>query len=174
MAESGARLRTRRAILDAAVTALAGNPAATLADIAVVANVGRTTVHRYFPERSDLIRAISLDFLEKVEAATEAARLDDGPVPEALRRLCQEYFEFGELFTLPELVDVPEADRSVLRLVERGHREGTVDPDLEPAWVLRLVQTLLATTWSYARDTDTPKHQALTLCLHTLTKSLTP
>jgi AcrR family transcriptional regulator len=68
-AESGTRARTRRAILDAAVVLLAGDPTASLGDVAAAAGVGRTTVHRYFPERSDLLAAISTDVLDKVEAA---------------------------------------------------------------------------------------------------------
>lgn len=184
VAESGARLRTRRAILDAAVTALAKNSSATLADIAVVANVGRTTVHRYFPERSDLIRAVSTDALDKIAAGTERAKLDDGPAPEALNRVCQEYFELGDVFTLfftlPELMTAPEwqddtdADRALLQLVERGHAEGTIDRQLEPAWVQQLVWSLLFTAWSHVRDQGAPKHHALSLCLRTLAKSIAP
>lgn len=182
--ESGTRLRTRRAILDAAVVTLAKNPSATLADIAVTAKVGRTTVHRYFPERSDLIRAISLDSLEKIAAATERAKLDDGPAPEALSRVCQEYFEFGDLFTLfftmPELVNAPEwqeetdADHAVRRLVERGHAEGTIDPVMPPEWVGQLAWSLLFTAWSHTRDQGAPKHEALSLCLRTLAKTIAP
>ncbi|UMO99431.1 TetR/AcrR family transcriptional regulator [Amycolatopsis sp. EV170708-02-1] len=77
--ETGVRARTRRAILDAAIETLIKQPSATLADIAAAANVGRTTVHRYFAERSDLIDAISHDALDKVSQSTERARLDDGP-----------------------------------------------------------------------------------------------
>jgi len=184
VAESGARLRTRRAILDAAVEALAENAAATLSDIAVVANVGRTTVHRYFPERSDLITAISADALDKVATATERARLDDGEAPEAMSRLCQECFELGDLFTLfftvPELVSRPaweqdtDADRALVRLVERGHAEGTVDKEMDPAWLQQLLWSLLFTAWSHVRDNGVPKHHALSLCLRTLAKSIAP
>lgn len=184
VAESGARLRTRRAILDAAVVALAENASATLADIAVVANVGRTTVHRYFPERSDLIAAISTDALEKVAAATERAKVDEGEVPAALSRLCQEFFEFGDVFmlsfTMPELLTDPEwqeegdTDRALARLVKRGHAEGTVDKEMEPAWVQQLVWSLLFTAWSHVRDDGAPRHHALSLCLRTLAKSIAP
>lgn len=73
LVESGTRVRTRRAILDAAVSALTRNPQAALADIALVANVGRSTVHRYFPERSDLLAAIGTDATEKIAAATVRA-----------------------------------------------------------------------------------------------------
>ena len=67
--ERGARARTRQAILSAAIEVLGQNPSAALSDIAAAADVGRTTLHRYFPERSDLLRAV---------AAEGSARLDAG------------------------------------------------------------------------------------------------
>ncbi|PNG17097.1 TetR/AcrR family transcriptional regulator [Streptomyces cahuitamycinicus] len=183
-AESGTRARTRRAIVDAAVTLLAGDPTASLGDVATAAGVGRTTVHRYFPERSDLLAAISSDVLDKVEAATERARLDDGPAAEALERLCQEYFELGDgltlMFDTPQLANWSDwdeetpADRHFLHTVRRGHAEGSIDAELHEEWVRNLVWALLYTAWEHTRTTGTPKHAALTLCLHTLRKAIAP
>ncbi|MEU3626011.1 TetR family transcriptional regulator [Amycolatopsis coloradensis] len=180
--ETGVRARTRRAILDAAIEKLTKQPSATLADIAAAADVGRTTVHRYFPERSDLIDAISLDALDKISRSTERARIDDGPVPVALARLCQEYFEHADvfqlLFTMPDLMTRPEwkeeseDDRVLLGLIERGHREGSVDPAMTKEWVQQLLWSLLYTAWEMVRE-KTPKHEALTLCIRSLEKVIT-
>ncbi|MEV7554541.1 TetR/AcrR family transcriptional regulator [Amycolatopsis sp. NPDC089917] len=177
--ETGVRARTRRAILDAAIETLTKQPGATLADIAAAANVGRTTVHRYFAERSDLIDGISHDALDKISRATERARLDDGPVPAALARLCQEYFEHADvfqlLFTMPDLMTRPEweeesdDDRALLRVIERGHTEGSIDPAMTKEWLLQLLWSLLYTAWGLVRE-KTPKHEALTLCLRSLEK----
>lgn len=184
MTETGVRARTRRAILDAAIETLTRTPSASMADIATAANVGRTTVHRYFAERSDLIDAISVDALERVGHATGRARLDDGPAPAALVRLCQEYFELGDvmnlLFTMPDLLTRPEwqeeteDDRVLLRLVERGQREGTIDATLPAAWLQQVLWSLQYTAWEMVRSYDTPKHEALTLCLRTLEKTIAP
>lgn len=59
--QSATRERTRKAILDAAVSVFASKPAATLSEIASAAKVGRTTLHRYFPERSDLVDAVAAE-----------------------------------------------------------------------------------------------------------------
>lgn len=183
-AETGVRARTRRAILDAAVETLTRQPNASLADIAAAANVGRTTVHRYFPERADLIDAISADAIDKVAKATTRARVDEGPAPAALARLCQEYFEFGDvfmlLFTMPELLtreewqEETEDDRVLLNLVKRGHSEGTIDPELPAEWVQQLLWSVLYTAWEQTREVRMPKHDALTLCLRTLAKAIAP
>jgi AcrR family transcriptional regulator len=180
MAETGVRARTRRAIVDAAIELFTAQPNASLGDVAAAANVGRTTLHRYFPERSDLVDAISADALEKVRAGTAKACTEDGPVPAALTRLCQEYFEFGDvfmlLFTMPELMtreewhQESEDDRALLRLVERGHREGSIDEAMPAEWLQNLLWSLLYTSWELVRDKDMPKHTALTLCMNTLNK----
>jgi AcrR family transcriptional regulator len=182
VAETGVRARTRRAILDAAIETLTQHPNASLGDIATAADVGRTTVHRYFPERSDLIRAIGADALEKVSIATRNARLDEGDAPAALARLCQEYYEFGDvfllLFTMPDLLteqewqDESDDDRALLGLVERGKREGTIDQELPAAWVQQLVWSVLYSAWEVARGATMSRHQALSLCLRTLAKAI--
>jgi AcrR family transcriptional regulator len=182
VAESGVRARTRRAILDAAIETLSQNPTASLGDIATAADVGRTTVHRYFPERSDLLRAIGRDALDKVSTARKAARLDDDAAPVALARLAQEYYEFGDvfllLFTMPDLLSEAEwqeesdDDRALLALVHRGHREGTIDAELPAEWVQQLVWSLLYTAWEQAKAGAASKHQALSLCLRTMAKAI--
>jgi AcrR family transcriptional regulator len=182
--ESGVRSRTRRAILDAAVVTLTQNSSASLGDIATAANVGRTTVHRYFPERSDLLRAISADALEKIDVSTRRARVEEGTAPEALRRLCQEYFEFGDvfmlMFTVPEMLtgqewsEESESDRALLDLVRRGQDEGTIDPDLDAVWFRQVVWSMQYTAWEMTRSHGTSKHDALDMCLRTLDKVIRP
>ena len=56
--ETGTRGRTRKAILDAAIRVLAADPSASLGQIADAADVGRTTLHRYFPDRAELLAAV--------------------------------------------------------------------------------------------------------------------
>ena len=73
---TGLRGRTRRAILDAAMSVLADNPSASLSDIAAAAEVGRSTVHRYFAERTELIKALAVHVHALSNAAIEAAEPD--------------------------------------------------------------------------------------------------
>ncbi|GIG96891.1 TetR family transcriptional regulator [Plantactinospora mayteni] len=178
--ESRARARTRRAILDAAITVLSQHSTASLGDVADAAGVGRTTLHRYFPERADLLTALSTDVLARIDSAAERAQPDRGPAPDALERMCQEFFELGDIlmcvFSQPELVNTTaweecsEADKALIRLVERGHAEGTLDPALDPIWVQQVLWSTLYAAWQHTREHGVSKHRALDLCLRSLRK----
>ena len=95
--ESGPRGRTRRAILDAAMAVLSDHPTAPLSDIAAAAQVGRSTVHRYFPERSDLIRALAVHVHAISSAAIAAADPACGPPIAALRRVVESQLDLGPM-----------------------------------------------------------------------------
>ena len=182
--ESGAKARTRRAILEAAVEVLTADPAASLADIAAAAGVGRTTVHRYFPERADLVTALSCTAMEQITEATDRARPADGTGIEALERVCQEYFDLGRMLTLvfndPQQYGSPEwetcspADKALLDAVERGHEDGSIDSRLTPLWVQNLLWSLLYSAWQYVQDAQVSRHHALDMCLYSVRKALRP
>ncbi len=179
MNESATRTRTRRAILDAAVGVLARDTSATLGEVASAAGVGRTTVHRYFPERADLLRAL-IDYAnERVGEATDRAELSHGSAPEALARLCREYFELGDVLTVmftgvAHVEASPEQphDRELVALIHRGREEGTLDPGLSEVWMLSMLWALLYTAWSLMREQSVPRHEALDQCLRCLHKAV--
>ncbi|MCW4353446.1 TetR family transcriptional regulator [Hoyosella sp. YIM 151337] len=174
--------RTRQAILDAAVEMLRRDPAASMAAIADAAGTARSTLHRYFPERSDLIEALQELADEQVTRATERARPEEGTGNEALMRVCQEYFELDELIAVAygdftqgdDLETLDDMDADLLALVERGHADGTIDPTLSPEWIHILLWHFLDAAWSMTATRRATKHEALTLCLRTLDKLITP
>ena len=140
-AETGARTRTRQAILDAAVSVLCRRASASLAEVAEAAHVGRTTVHRYFPERANLVDALSLHMLAQLRAALRRARLDEGPGREAVLRAVRELFDLGDILMAmsagdPEFWERPEwqaeheTDVLLRGAVSRGHADGSIDPSL--------------------------------------------
>jgi AcrR family transcriptional regulator len=162
---------------------LSQNGAARLEDIAVAANVGCTTVDRYFPERSDLLAAISLLALEQIAAATQRARLNEGRADAALTRLCEEYFELGDMLMLvfnePQVMgkeweEDSEADCDLRELIERGHAEGSIDKTLGPVWLQSVLWALLYSSWEYVGRHSASKHEALSQCLYSLRKVISP
>ncbi len=182
--ESGARARTRRAILAAAIDALAKDGGASLGEVAAAGEVSRTTLHRYFPERSDLVRAVVDEAMARIAAATERAGLDQGPVPEAIERACREYFELGPVLTVLfsgaveiadedwERYEAADPERGLAAAVARGQAEGSVDPDLPAAWIENVVWALLYSAWNYGRETDAPRQAGIELCLRSARKAI--
>ncbi|MFD5568344.1 TetR/AcrR family transcriptional regulator [Streptomyces cadmiisoli] len=154
-AESGTRGRTRRAILDAAASVLARDRRATLAEIARAADVGRSTLHRYFPDRDQLVRAATEDALELIDRAVHDAATDQGPPADAMRRLAtalvdtgdRMIFAFGDTSLLAELEsqgdDGDATERRVLDLIERGQADGTFDSGVGAQWIMQVLWALV-------------------------------
>lgn len=178
--ESGARARTRQAIVEAAVRAFAADPGASLGTVAELADVGRTTLHRYFPERSDLLEAVARHAVGAIAAAHARARLDDGTALDALLRVAQEYLELGDLLTLlftglvPEDAwadDVANAD-ALVALCARGRQDGSLDPRMPDDWSQGVLWSALYLAWSTVRAGDADRHTVVTNLLLTLRKAL--
>src|SRR4051812_27478544 len=75
------------AILDAALALYADEAKPSFVQIARAAGVSRPTLYAHFPTREDLAVAVVRRAVERTAADFAAARLDEGPAPEALERL---------------------------------------------------------------------------------------
>ncbi len=182
--ERGARARTRQAILSAAIDVLGQNPAAALGEIAAAAEVGRTTLHRYFAERSDLLRAVAAEGSARLDRATASARLDEGTGADALLRLCREYFDLGSLlsliFTDPDCLGGATpilddgCDDRFSAMIERGHHDGTIDTGLPAPWLSSLMWSQLYAGWSYVTQQGASRHEVLELLVRTVDGAVAP
>ncbi|MFW5416997.1 helix-turn-helix transcriptional regulator [Nocardiopsis sp. CNT-189] len=181
--ETRTRARTRRAILEAAVSVLAERSAAPLSDVARAAGVARSTLQRYFPERSDLMAALGDHADEVLREATERARPAEGTGAEAFVRLAAEYFPLRDAIMLAwgsgeDIEDLAwaeepgEYDRALYALVERGHADGSMDRRIGPLWAQQLLWGHLYSGWAYCHQASVPRHEALNLCLYSLVKSV--
>jgi TetR/AcrR family transcriptional repressor of lfrA len=156
----GPRSRTRKAILDAAMTVLGDNPGASLGDIASAAEVGRSTLHRYFAERSDLLR-----------------EPDCGPPEEALRRVVECQLDLGPIvpfvFNDPSINADPElaaeldtGDEVIVEVLNRVATQGTAGP---PGWPRLVFWALLDAGYAAARQ-GTPRVQVVDAIMASLTQ----
>ena len=178
--ETGTRGRTRKAILDAAVRVLAADPGASLAQIADAADVGRTTLHRYFPDRAELLAAVMQEAGRRLGDAATRARLDEGPGLDALLRACQTLLQLGDLLTLmfTEVVSIETcgAEHGFAQALddacERGLADGTLDRRLTPSWVQGVLWSSLYLGWSELREGTTPPHDVVGQLLLTVRKAL--
>ena len=172
----GVRGRTRRAILGAAASVLARDRGATLADIAQAAGVGRSTLHRYFADRQQLVEAAIEDSLRALGQSTQDAALDQGPPLEAMRRLVAAMVDVGDrllfLFGDPRVLEGREGPvptgQPVIELIERGQAEGVFDPEVSPGWVEHVLWALVYTAAEEANNGRLPRHGVTATVIRTL------
>lgn len=145
--------RNRNALLEAAADELARHPGASMVDIARAAGLTRATLYRHFGTREKLVEGLQDEALTRAAQVLVEARLEQGPAPEALHRAILGLARLGARFR-PLLAEGAEADPDFLQrraavlapleqVVRRGQSEGTMAPDLPPAWLLAALASLL-------------------------------
>lgn len=155
--------RSRSAVLQAATRVLLQAPATSLADLSATLGIGRTTLHRLFPTREDLLRAIAhdaLDHLHQVYAAAGITRPPpQGPQARAaLDRLVDRLIPLGpslmfllrsaELATDPELARrVDDLDRAVHATVGAAVKHGDLDADVPTWWAVEALFASVYVAW---------------------------
>jgi TetR/AcrR family transcriptional repressor of lfrA len=174
---SGPRERTRRAILDAAMTMLADHPAASMAEIAAAANVGRSTLHRYYPERSDLLRAVAYHVHALSSTAIELAEPTNGPAEAALRRVVESQLDLGPIVLYIYSEPTIQADRELAAHLDTGdeaitevlERASAQRPEYPPGWARRVFWALLLAGYEAIKQDGTPRHQIVDAIMNSLT-----
>ncbi|WP_344145835.1 TetR/AcrR family transcriptional regulator [Kribbella yunnanensis] len=166
-------------VLDIAAAVLARDPAASLGQIAAAARIGRTTLHKQFPTRHDLLVGVASRALDISESVIAAAPAD----PDPLRRMVVDLLPFGAYLTL--LTAQPEvfADEAVtartdaltapIAAIVAG--AGIVRPGVPDWWLVRSLHALLFTAWDLLQAGWLAPRDAPELVLSTFTGGvLTP
>ncbi len=183
VAGSAVQARTRRSILTAAASVLSRDRAATLADIADAAGVGRTTLHRYFPDRETLFGAVVEDCWQAIDQSVRDAAIDQGSPVDAIHRLVIGMADVGDrllfLFgdpaarTADTAADRPaRADDPIIDLIAQGQRTGLFDPDVSADWIRSVLWGLIYTACEAARDGRLPRHGIAPTVIRTLTNGI--
>ncbi|WP_378735576.1 TetR/AcrR family transcriptional regulator [Nocardia brasiliensis] len=166
-APTGVRNRTRAAILAAALSIWAREYTAPLADIADRANVSRSTLHRYFPERRDLLDAVLLESLTVLDAIAAKAATD-APTPfDRLIYLLRSFVEVGDrlifLYADPDRFTGnphwrPVGNQSLNTLITAAQADGALDQSLPATWIEAVFNAHIYVAAEAAQPGDTPTH----------------
>jgi AcrR family transcriptional regulator len=155
--------RNIAAILEAGTRLLSSDPAASVADIAKAAGVGRVTLYGHFPSREVLVDAVLDHTVNMADAVLENESIDTAPAREAMTGLLRSSWEVLDrhrrLFLAADRVLPTERIREhhhrplrrVERLIARGRRDGDFRTDLPLAW---LVTTFFAIVHSAAQERE--------------------
>ncbi|GHD96340.1 TetR/AcrR family transcriptional regulator [Streptomyces naganishii] len=145
----------REHVLRSAADLLTRKSTATMDEVAKAAGISRATLHRHFAGRDALVRALESLGIEECEAAVDAARPDEGPASDAVRRLVRELqpaagllaFLYGESQLWegePQNDGWAHLDARIGAVFQRGHHSGEFRVELTPAWLTEALYGLIA------------------------------
>ncbi len=176
------RDRTRAALLSAAIDVLSDNAAASMGEIAAAAGVARSTLNRYFPDRAALTEGIEAFVEAEYEDAVREARSAEGSGLAAYLRIVDEMLE--RLDSLGwwmrasadyEFDDLDcKADEGIIAVIERGHRDGTIDPQFPPNFMVGATWSLLTAAYYDVRHGKQSRAETRDLCRRALAKIAEP
>ncbi|MFE9451381.1 TetR/AcrR family transcriptional regulator [Streptomyces sp. NPDC006739] len=156
-------------VLRSAAALLTRKSTATMDEVAKAAGISRATLHRRFAGRDALVRALESLGIAECDAALDAARLDEGPARDALRRFVREIESaaglLAFLYTENQLFEGEEQnegwsriDDRISALFRRGQLSGEFRIDLTPAWLTEALFGLLASgVWVVQSGKGAPK-----------------
>ncbi|WP_232847880.1 TetR/AcrR family transcriptional regulator [Occultella kanbiaonis] len=178
--ERGARARTRAAILDAAAAVWARDYSASFGAIAERAEVSRSTLHRYFPDRQALVDALLLDSLNCLETVDATDTTSADPM-DALEAYLRTGIEIGDrvifLYADPDrFAENPnwpsdDSDDGLTPLLDRARAEGAIAADIPNAWAANLFYAILYTAAEVSAG-DIPRHVAADLAVRSFRRSV--
>ncbi|MFD4643957.1 TetR/AcrR family transcriptional regulator [Lentzea sp. NPDC058436] len=146
-------------LLQTATSVLLKDPTASLGDVARAAGVGRTTLHKRYPTRTDLVRAVASEALDLIHSvAREVDFESDDALEDLMRRLVPLGPRVEFLLRFPGLERdeevagrIREMDRPVLDVITR--LQGTrLRRDLPAWWILQTAYAGLFIAWEAISD----------------------
>lgn len=175
------RDRTRAALLTAAIEVLTDDAAASMGDIATAAGVARSTLNRYFPDRASLLEQIESFVEAQYDEAVLNARTEHGTGLAAYVRIVDELLErldsLGWWLRAADENDVDdfacEADRSILAVIQRGQRDGTLDSTFSAVFLVSTTWSLLTSARYAMRHGQQPRREIREMCREALVKLAT-
>ncbi len=144
-------------LLETATRVLLTDPSASLGDVAKAAGIGRTTLHKRYPTRQDLVVALAESALDVVDEAVAGIDLTR-PTHDVLDRLVTTLVPLGPrlefLLRFPGLEQDPRIaarlerlDQPFLAVVQAGQDTGRLRADLPAWWVLASLYAGVYSAW---------------------------
>ena len=173
--------RTQAAILETALAVLAERPRASLEEIAQVVGINRSTVHRHFARREDLIDALWATMIDQYDAAHAESRAEGGTAAEQIERMQRRNVLLGDRtrFLLERWDEFSRIEHFKSRdswraLIAEAKRDGAIRADLPEEWINRLIAGILLATLRLVDEGFFSSEQAAELAPRTIMKALAP
>jgi hypothetical protein len=148
-----------------------------------IEGVGRTTLHRCFADRERLVYEATLDSIGVWSGVVNKGAIDQGPAIDAMRRVITALVSVGDrvvfLFGDPSVLrNVAPADQPnddvFIRLINRGQRERSFDPELSATWIEHSLFGLLLKGCEDAGSGEFPRHTVAPLIIRAFERGICP
>lgn len=179
---TGVRSRTRTAIVESAISLWARDFQASLSEIAERAEVSRSTLHRYFPERESLITAALATAMNTLECGVEATVEESAPALDQLQALLRTMIDHGNivlfLFSDPtrfegyDTWDSGSGEHALEPLITQAQNEGSLAADVPPDWIVSTFYSLGYIAAEAIENQSMTKHVAQEVAIRTFVQGL--
>ena len=181
-AGSSRKKASQRSLLDIAAQTLVARPGASLAEVAEASGVSRTTLHKHYATREDLLHAVghrAIDLWEQaVDGVADLAGAPDGGLSALTAALIPSGPQLAFLWRTPALDDAQLHERSkavekrCLAVLERAQERGVLRAGVPDWWLLETFYALIyvaaeSVSAGYLAPRDAPE-----LALDTLLRGL--
>ncbi len=140
-------------LLDVAATVLVADPAASLAQVAEAAGIGRTTLHKHFPTREALLEAVGHRVIDQWDAAVTGINPGDS-ADGGLLAMMAAVIPIGQqlafLWRTPAFDHSPDIGQRWISAESRGlgvllaaRARGVIAPGLPDWWIQRIFYSVI-------------------------------
>ena len=150
---TASRRAARPSLLDVAAEVLVADPAASLAEVAAAAGIGRTTLHKHYATRDDLLCAVGHRAIDLwVQAVDTVTGTDDpdGGLRAAIAAMIPIGPQLAFLWRTPVFDHISELDERwkaaeacVLGVLKRAQDRGVVSGSVPDWWLLQTFYSII-------------------------------
>jgi AcrR family transcriptional regulator len=147
--------RAARPLLDVAAAVLVSDPAASLAEVAEAAGIGRTTLHKHYATREDLLRAVghrAVDLWEQAVATVTTVTGDDAGLRDLIAAMIPNGPQLAFLWRTPAFDHDDEiqtrwraAEARCLAVLKQAQDRGMLSAAAADWWLLQIFYALIYT-----------------------------
>jgi AcrR family transcriptional regulator len=144
--------RAARPLLDVAAAVLVADPAASLAEVAEAAGIGRTTLHKHYATRDDLVRAVGHRAIDLWEQAIGTVTGEDGGLQELIAAMIPNGPQLAFLwrtlaFDHDDEIRAREAavEDRCLAVLKQAQERGILSAAAADWWLLKTLYALIYT-----------------------------
>ncbi len=147
------RRGARPSLLDVAAEVLVADPAASLAEVAEAAGIGRTTLHKQYATRDDLLCAVghrAIDLWEQAVAGAGGGEDPDGGLRALVAAMIPIGPQLGFLWRTPVFDHISElgerwlsVEARCLAVLKRAGDLGSLAADVPDWWLLQMLYSVV-------------------------------